>query len=232
MTHVDIYRRLSAFDAKSFFWMIGTFVGVVALLFVAISFVPQRWLDDYIDISDQPIMIMEPAEGARFLLVPLSLTSTLLIFSLVVGIITAAEGRSYLGAGATRRAIWLDGRRTNAIMAGVFLLIAAVTVTVAVLLDGGAQGADGTDLLLSAAGLLLALLASFEIGYVVALFFTRFHWLPGLIMCLAYAALLVAALSAGDRDAWMAIVGVGALTAFALAGSYRMMTTLPIRRSS
>lgn len=234
-TNHILYRKLGRFDLGTFKWTVVGLAAAMAAAFILVSLIPQPWLDGYVEDSNPSFSFTEAEQGSRYLLVPLAFVSAYPLFTFVTGIVSAAETRSFIASGATREAIWRDGRRTNVGMAVVLFVAAALGTLAAILFDGGVP-VDSVGMLSSSAILLLTMLVAFEIGYFISLLFIRYHWLLGVLACVAYSSLLLLALSAtgsgtGDAWPWYSWVSVGALTAVAFVSSRRMMSTVPMRRS-
>lgn len=236
MTHHDIYKRLARFDVKSSYVWLGYLIIGVVVLFIAAALVPRSWLEIFTSDTNPRFLSMQLDENTRFLIVPMILTSPLLVGSLVIGIGTAAESRSYLGAGITRTAAWWDARRSNIGIAIVFTLLIVITTLIALLLDGGASDFDLGQSLTSGGLFLLGLVAAFEVGYFISLLYTRYDWIPATLATIIYSGVLFLAITEQineEREAWVwyRILAVVILVVITPPGSYRMLTTLPMRRS-
>lgn len=234
MTHLDIYARMSRFDRKAGIKTLLTLGGIIIVAFIAAALVPQSWVDSFIAESSPNIMSLDLNEGSRFMLVPFMLSSPILIGALVLGIITAAESRSYLGAGVTRRAKWLDDRRTNLGGAVVLLGTLVISTGLALILDG-ASGFNGADALRAGGIFFLTLIASYEVGQVYSLLYTRFTWIPATAVTIVYSAGLTVALNGEwpgiDTEwPWFRIIVTIFIAAVTLPATYAMLTTLPMRR--
>lgn len=236
MTHDDIYRRLARFDVKSTYAMIGYLVLSVAVLLLVAAVIPDSWLAIVNSDSNAQFVSLYLDESTRFVTVPATLTIPFLVVSLVTGVVTAAESRSYLGAGVTRTASWWDARRTNIAVAIVLTLVIGLSFLIALALDGSAHGITVGQSVTSGGLYVVSLLAAFEVGYLISLTFTRFLWFPATLMTIMYSGILLLAMTQwGDSETeiwpWYRILAVAILVAVTLPGSFAMMKTMPMRRS-
>lgn len=236
MTHVAIYRRMSRFDTRSFVWTTVTITVVVAALFIAITFIPQGWIDTFLAENEVGYFWLDQAEGLRYVPLTLGLMPTFAFVNMVVGIVTAAETLSYVGAGVTRQASWLDDRRTNVVMAACLWLIAIAGFLVAILLDGGMAGLSLAQVVWWALGTFASFLVGYEVGYFACMLYVRHHWIPASVAIIAYVALVIGVLALQDNEApgsWNAITWLATVAAliFTVVAAHRMVTTLPGRRN-
>ena len=229
MTHHSLYQRLGRVDLHSYGVLVATILMIVVVSLIALAFVPQSWLTSYLRDADPTLSFLSVSEDARYMLAPIFLSGAAPVFAFVLGIVSAAESRSFLGAGVTREAMWRDGRRTNIGISLTVIVILALSIAVAAALDGTSIDSGQA---LSATGIfLLSLLAAFEIGYFLSMLFTRLTWLPALIICIAYSAGLLVSLSSwsgGWDNRWT----LAALVIVAFAAARPMTLTLPMRRAS
>lgn len=234
MTHLDIYARMSRFDRKAGIKTLLTLGGIIVIAFIGAALVPQSWVDSFVADSSPNIMSLHLHEDSRFMLVPFMLSSPILVGALVLGIITAAESRSYLGAGVTRRAKWLDDRRTN--LGGSIVLMGTliISIGIALMLDG-ASGFDTAEALKAGGLFFLTLIASYEVGQVFSLLYTRYNWIPATAATIVYSAGLVVALNTEWPGVdvewpWFRILVAIIIAVVTLPATYAMLTTLPMRR--
>lgn len=235
MTHATIARKTASFEKKSYWWSGITITVVVAVLFIVLTFLPQDWIDTYLETNKESILGLPSDQGLRYLPLAMGLAPTLAIFNLVTGVINAAETRSYLGAGMTRMALWRDARRTNLLFGLMLWLILIVAVLAATLLDGGVSGISATTILWWTLGTLIAILVAYELGYFCSLLYVRLHWVGATLAISLFTVGLVGVSALLDQSGILNALGwvvSAAGTVIVLTCSYRMLTTLPIRRNS
>lgn len=235
MTHAMIAHNTASFEKKSYWWSGITITVVVAVLFIVLTFLPQDWIDTYLETNKESILGLPSNQGLRYLPLATGLAPTLAVFNLVTGVINAAESRSYLGAGMTRMALWRDARRANLFFGLMLWLILIIAFLTALLLDGGVFGISITTILWWTAGPLIAILIAYELGYFCSLLYVRLHWVGATLAIGCFTVGLVGISALLDQSGILNALGWVASAAgimIVLICSYRMLTTLPIRRSS
>lgn len=235
MTHLNIYSRLAKVGTKQTYAMLGYLAGTIIVLFIAVALVPQSWLSVFTEDNGAHFLEITLEDNTRLLLVPFFLVSPFLVVNLVTGIVTAAEARTYLGAGVTRTAYWLDSRRTNIGFSAVLVMSIVLSVLIAFLFGGGVTGFDVAESLKALGIYILGMIASFEVGYFISLLYVRYTWIPATISTIIYTAILFFAITEQineQRDPWVwyRILSVVILVIVTPLGSHKMMTTLPMRR--
>ena len=239
----ELRRWSYASGTKPLAWMTGILIALITAAFVLFYTLP----DNVAVLQAQTAVGLTVADGSRAnpTLVALGVLSGLAVLNFVVGIITGADFRSYLGAGVTRRDTFVLAQESHVIVALVSILLAAATFAVAALL-GGSMEFTATSIPLPAAIALnfLSYIALAEIGYLISALFIRYPWYVGVAIILAIVfgssffdessgVLIPVGVTTLVQDHPYAVaVGATVLAAAAAAAiSFLLVRRLPMRRS-
>ena len=164
----ELRRYTMDSGAKPLAWLSGIIVAVIAIAFVITSLLP-----DGINILRSEVGIGLNTTATNIsapIHVALGAMTALVMVNFVVAIVSAAEFRSYLGAGITRRDTFAIAQIGILAVAVVTTIIVALALAVAALL-GGPMTFTANSLPVPAAVSLafLTYLAAAEAGYLLSL---------------------------------------------------------------
>lgn len=229
-THARLVEAIDKAEGKAVIPMLGWIVAVLAIAILSVETLPFNVLganqDNFLP------NILKVSSDLEYLGVAAWAIGAGAIFVLVVGILTATEFRSFLGAGITRTALWSNARKSAIGFSFLLTLVISVTLALTLALDGAFGEPDWWRTAL----LLLAVFAGYwalhEFGYYQGFMWVRFGLIPGLLTTIPITIFTVFMVNLVIRGHYWAFAGIAVVLLINLIGTYRAALTLPMRRNS
>lgn len=242
----ELRRYTMDSGAKPLAWLAGITAAVIAVAFAITNLLP-----DSINILRSEVGIGLTTTATDLsdpIHVALGAMTAMVMVNFIVAIVSAAEFRSYLGAGITRRDTFAIAQIGIFAVAVVTTIIVALALAVAALLGGSMTFTADSLPVPAAMGLaFLTYIAAAEAGYLISALFVRFRWYVGVATALIALAITTvadvdqSAISIGsvrltspiltDHPYLLAAVAEIVAAAIAAAIAYATIRALPMIRN-
>lgn len=232
MTHAQLAARYAPADSRSLRTTLGWTTGIVAVIFVVAGIFPTAWYEETQEILQTTRIGLE-GRDLEFVRAADMVTSSLTVVALVVGIITAGEFRTYLGAGVTRMSIWTNARKNAIALTIVLVIFSTASQLLGIALDSAWDDVSWSKFAIVALASAGAFLLAHEFGYFVALMHVRLTILLALAATLPIIFLSVFTLVQLSDNGWeiWTWIWLAIILTVTIGGTHKATSTLPMRRN-
>ncbi|WP_054953724.1 hypothetical protein [Flaviflexus massiliensis] len=229
-THQSLADAIDRAEARTVGPMFAWIFGVLAVAFLLTAVLPGKFFDSSLDVF--LTYAIATSEQHQFLTVANWAIGAGAIFILVMGIGTAAEFRSYLGAGVTRMAIWRNGRFAAFGLAIMLTGVIIAVIALGLLFDGAFGQVHWGKLALLILGIAVAYWAIYEFGFYQGFMWVRFGALPALLATIPVLLIALFLIEPAFNPEYWALICIAIILLITFVTSYRAALTIPMRRNS